>query len=350
AGQVVGGAVGGPIGATIGRALGALAGAAIDSAVFGERPQPAATVGADIRLTGSSEGAPISRLYGWSRLAGNIIWATELEELTATTAGSKGFGPQPEPEIERTIVASFAVAFCEGPVTRLGRVWADGQLLDTSGLVMRFYDGSETQAADSLIEAVQGEGRAPAYRGTCYLVFERLPLGAFGNRIPSIAVELCRAAGELEPQIRTINVIPGAGEFVYDPVPRVRLVSPGVTASENTHVVPQVSDWTLSIDELTALCPNLERVQLIIAWFGDDLRCNHCTISPRTEGTTRSVEGTTWAVAGLTRATARVASSHEGALAYGGTPSDEAVRAAIADLKARGLEVILYPLIMMDIP
>ncbi|HHY51026.1 MAG TPA: hypothetical protein GYA10_14935, partial [Alphaproteobacteria bacterium] len=246
--------------------------------------------------------------------------------------------------------ASFAVAFCEGPVNRLGRVWADGQLLDTSGLVVRFYDGSETQQADSLIEAVQGEGNAPAYRGTCYLVFERLPLGPFGNRIPSIAVELCRAVGELEPSIRAINVIPGAGEFVYDPVPRVRLVSPGVTASENTHVGPHVSDWTVSIDELTALCPNLERVQLVIAWFGDDLRCGHCTIAPRTEGTIRSIEGTAWSVAGLTRATAPVASYHEGALAYGGTPSDNAVRAAIADLKARGLEVILYPLLMMDIP
>ena len=88
AGQVVGGAVGGPIGATIGRALGALAGSAIDSAIFAEAP--AATAGSDLQLQGSSEGAPIPKLYGWSRLSGNIIWATQLERLDAATAGAKG--------------------------------------------------------------------------------------------------------------------------------------------------------------------------------------------------------------------------------------------------------------------
>lgn len=348
AGQFVGGAVAGPIGATIGRALGALAGSAVDNALFGERAQPAMGAGADIRLTGSSEGGAVPRLYGWSRLGGNIIWATELEEIAGESAGAKGFGATEEGE--RSIVGSFAVAFCEGEVRRLGRIWADGQLLDTEGVTLRFYGGSETQEADSLIEAVQGAGNAPAYRGVCYVVFERLPLTPFGNRIPNIAVELCRVAGELEPQIRAINVIPGAGEFVYDPVPRVRLVSPGVTASENTHVSASISDWTMSIDELQALCPNLETVSLVVSWFGDDLRCNHCTIAPRTEGVSRNVSGTTWSVAGLTRAEAQVSSMHDGGLAYGGTPSDASVLAAIADLKARGLKVTLYPLIMMDIP
>jgi hypothetical protein len=277
-------------------------------------------------------------------------WCDELEEITGETSGAKGFGAPQEEASERTIVGSFAVAFCEGEVTRLGRVWADGQVLETEGLTLRFYRGSEDQEADSLIEAVQGAGNAPAYRGLCYIVFERLPLSPFGNRIPNIAVELCRAVGELEPQIRSVNVIPGAGEFVYDPVPRVRLVSPGVTASENTHVSAQVSDWTVSIDELQAMCPNLETVSLVVAWFGDDLRCAHCTVAPRTEGVSRNVSGATWSVAGLTRAEAQVSSMHEGGLAYGGTPSDASVLAAIADLKARGLGVTLYPLMMMDIP
>ena len=70
AGQVIGGAVGGPIGATIGRAVGALAGSAIDSAIFGEKPVQ--RPGADVRLTGSSEGGAIPRVYGWSRVSGNI--------------------------------------------------------------------------------------------------------------------------------------------------------------------------------------------------------------------------------------------------------------------------------------
>ncbi len=343
AGQVVGGALGGPIGATIGRALGALAGNAIDSQIFGDAtPQPA---GADVRLQGSSEGAPIPKLYGWSRLSGNIIWATELEQLSSTTSGAKTTQPAGDPGV----AANFAVAFCEGEVQRLGRVWADGRLLDTSGITLRFYRGTETQDADSLIEAKQGED-APAYRGTCYVVFERLPLTPFGNRIPNISVELCRVVGELEPMIRAVTVIPGATEFGYDPVARVRIASPGVTVSENAHQSPTVSDWTLSIDELCALCPNLKSVSLVVAWFGDDLRCGSCAVAPRVEAASRTVQGTVWGVAGLGRDDVAVVSNHDGGPAYGGTPSDAAVRAAIADLKARGLKVTLYPMLLMDIP
>jgi hypothetical protein len=347
AGQVVGGAVGGPIGATIGRALGALAGSAIDGMLFGEKPQTQVAAGADIRLQGSTEGAPIPRLYGWSRVTGNIIWATELEEVTTETSGGKGTS-QPT-ESETTILASFAVGLCEGEVHRLGRIWADGQVLATEGLTLRFYRGSETQLADSLIEARQGAD-APAYRGLCYLVVERLPLGPFGNRIPNISVELCRVVGELEPAIRAVTVIPGATEFGYDPTPRVRVVGPGATVNENAHQSAATSDWTLSLDELTALCPNLEHVALVVAWFGDDLRASHCTIAPRVEASVRDVSGTSWSVAGLSRAAAQVVSFVDGGPAYGGTPSDAAVLAAIADLTARGLEVTLYPIVLMDIP
>ena len=304
AGQVAGGALGGPIGATIGQALGALAGSTIDNVLFGETAQAS---GADIRLSGSSEGEPIPRLYGWSRLSGNIIWATDLEQLSDEDSGAKGSGAT-----EPGIAASFALGLCEGEGQRLGRIWADGQLLETEGLTLRFYRGSEAQAADSLIEAKQGVDNAPAYRGLCYIVFERLPLAPFGNRIPNLSVELCRVVGDLEPAITAVTVIPGATEFGYDPEPRVRLVGTGVTEAENTHQSRDVSDWTLSIDELVAICPNLEQVSLVVAWFGDDLRCGTCTIAPKVEAATRTVKGSAWSVAGLLRGDVDVASSHDG--------------------------------------
>lgn len=347
AGQFVGGLVGGPIGATIGRALGALAGSAVDSRLFGDQSSPDAPM-FDVRLSGSSEGAPIPRLYGWGRLSGNIIWARELLRHVSETAGSKGFGPPPEQHEE--ILASFAIGLCEGRVARMGRIWADGQLLDTRGLNLRFYHGDEDQLPDSLIEAVQGVGNAPAYRGLCYLVVENLPLSRFGNRIPQLSVELCRIVGDLEPSIRAVTVIPGATEFGYDPVPRVRVLGPGEGVSENAHLMAGVSNWTWSIDELMALCPNLKHVALVVSWFGDDLRVGACSVSPRVEGTSRVIEGTTWSVAGLGRTSVPVVSSHDGGPAYGGTPSDGSVLAAIADLKARGVKVTLYPLMMMDVP
>ncbi len=346
AGQFVGGLVGGPIGATVGRALGALAGSAVDGWLFGGADKGDAPL-FDVRLGSSSEGLGVPRLYGWGRLSGNIIWARELVRHGSETAGSKGIAPAEETE---EILASFAIGFCEGRVARLGRIWADGQLLDTRGLTLRFYHGDEDQMPDSLIEAVQGEGNAPAYRGLCYLVVENLPLSRFGNRIPQLSAELCRVVGELEPAIKAMTVIPGATEFGYDPVPRVRVLGPGTGASENAHLVAGTSNWTCSIDELQALCPNLEHVALVVSWFGDDLRCGSCTIAPRVEGAERTVEGTSWSVAGIARGASQVVSSHDGGPAYGGTPSDASVLAAIADLKARGLKVTLYPFVLMDVP
>ncbi len=343
AGQAVGGLVGGPFGATVGRALGALAGSAIDTSLFGTDTSTGAT--SDISLTGSHEGGMVPRAYGWNRLSGNIIWATELERQTGTSAGAKGTTSSDGD----VITANFAVALCEGEVPVLGRIWADGDLLDTDGLNIRFYSGSSDQEPDSLIAAKQGSGNAPAYRGTCYLVFEALPLTEYGNRIPSISVEICRPAGDLEDAITAVTVIPGATEFGYDPTPRVRIVSAGETETENAHVVTSLSDWTVSLDQLQALCPNLTHVSLVVAWFGDDLNCAKCTIAPRVENTTRKISDTSWSVGGLSRNAVRVVSKVNTGPAYGGTPSDAAVLAAIADLKERGIKVTLYPLVMMDI-
>ena len=346
AGQFAGGLVGGPVGATIGRALGALAGSAVDNALFGDQQNQSAA-GQDLRLQGSSNGGAIPRIYGWSRVSGNIIWATELERIEAQSSGAKATSPNDGSG--ENITANFAVALCEGEVSHIGRIWADGELLDTEGLATRFYAGTEDQLADSLIVAKQGADHAPAYRGTCYLVFERLPLAQFGNRIPNISVELCRTAGDLEPSIRAMTVIPGASEFGYDPTPRVRILGHGSIEAENTHILGRSSDWSISIDELQGLCPNLEHVALVVAWFGDDLRCGNCKVQPRVENASRQIKGTQWVVNGLTRAEVPVVSYHDGGPAYGGTPSDTAVLAAIADLKSRGIKVTLYPIILMDV-
>ena len=343
AGQFAGGLIGGPIGATIGRALGALAGSAIDSALFSDNE--AAPLPADFQLLGSSEGGVIPRIYGWNRVAGNIIWATDIERQSVESSGSKGLSSDENEQF----VANFAIGLCEGEVAHLGRIWADGRLLETEGLNFRFYNGTRTQSPDSLIAAKQGMGKAPAYRGLCYLVFDGLPLAQFGNRIPNISVELCRVVGDLEPAIKAITIIPGATEFGYDPVPRVRIVGYGATVSENAHLLGQTADWTLSLNELQDLCPNLEHVALVVAWFGDDLRCAKCLVQPRVENATRQIEGAQWQVSGNTRTQVPVMSQYQGGPAYGGTPSDAAVLAAIADLKARGLKVTLYPFMLMDI-
>ena len=62
---------------------------------------------------------------------------------------------------------------CEGEIAGIRRVWADGREIDRTTFEMRIHLGSEDQAPDPLIEAKQGAGNAPAYRGTAYVVLER---------------------------------------------------------------------------------------------------------------------------------------------------------------------------------
>jgi hypothetical protein len=346
-------------GAAIGRAVGSIAGAYIDQALFGATGQETLREGprlADLTVTASTEGADVPRLYGRARLGGQIIWATNFEEETVTTsAGGAGKGLNVGAGASSTqyrYYANFAVALCEGEVTRLGRVWADGDEITLSDYTYRFYTGSETQAPDSLIEAKEGAGNAPAYRGTAYIVFERLPLEDFGNRIPQLNFEAFRAVDDFEAQVQGVTLIPAAGEFAYHPE-EVRVDGgDGVTYSENRHTTLGASDFTVSLDQLGDTLPNCGAISLFVAWFGDDLRCADCEIKPKVDAHDKGT-GTTpisWNVAGLVRPFADVVSTHGSRPAYGGTPSDNTVVVAIQDLKARGLEVVFTPFLLMDVP
>lgn len=181
AGQFVGGLVGGPVGATIGRALGALAGNALDQQLFGTSTAPVGRMD-DLSVQTSTEGSAIARLYGWNRTSGELIWATQFEEYLEESDGGKGTSKPGTSQYK--YYANFAIGLCEGEISHLGRIWADGKLLDKNQLTIRVYKGTQDQLPDSLIEAKEGAQNTPAYRGLAYVVFEHMPIGKYGNRIP----------------------------------------------------------------------------------------------------------------------------------------------------------------------
>lgn len=208
------GSVFGPVGAIIGRAAGALAGNALDRALIGGGQTVRGARLSTVRIPGADEGTSINRVYGAVRIGGTMIWATRFEEVVTTerTGGKSSSGPKVE---TFRYFANFAVGLCEGPVACVRRIWADGKELDLTAIEMRFYSGDAEQLPDPLIEAKQGTGMAPAYRGLAYVVFERLPLDSYGNRIPLMQFEVVRSVGELEEQIQAICIIPGATEHGY---------------------------------------------------------------------------------------------------------------------------------------
>lgn len=344
----LGQALGGGVGQAIGRALGGM----LDQRLVASLG-PARQVGPRleaIRLQSTAEGAPMALVLGRARVTGQVIWAARFLEQRHVQGGGKG-GPRTE---SYAYSLSFAVAVCEGLIDGIGRIWADGLPLDRAGATLRIHRGTEDQMPDPLIEAVEGAGSAPAYRGTAYVVFEDLLLAAFGNRVPQLAFEVFRrpagGATALEDRLEGVCLIPGAGEFVLATEPVVRRTGLTRTDVENVSSAEGRPDLIVSLDQLTAACPNLKRVSLVIGWFGDDLRAGHCTIRPGVERRDKPTVPLDWSVAGLDRATAHLVSTVGGAPAYGGTPSDDSVRQAVAELKARGLEVTLYPFVFLDIP
>ena len=197
AGAAIGAGFGGTVlglsGAVIGRAVGATVGRAIDQRLLGAGSEPVDVGRIDrLRLTGAGEGAPIGQVWGRMRIGGQIIWATEFKETVRRRRSGKG-APQPKVN-EYSYSISLAIGLCEGEILRVGRIWADGNEISPSDLNLRIYSGSETQLPDPKIEAVEGAGLAPAYRGLAYVVIEDLQLSPYGNRVPLFTFEVMRAA------------------------------------------------------------------------------------------------------------------------------------------------------------
>ena len=344
-GAAAGQFLGGPIGAVIGQTVGAIAGATIDQHLFGPKPGDGSRLSTMPALA-STEGASAPRVFGRARVGGQVIWATRFEEQGKAQSG-KGLGAS-TPKAYKYF-ANFAVGLCEGEIAGVRRIWADGKEIDQTRFAVRVYRGTENQLADALIVAKEGPENAPAYRGLAYVVFERMPLADFGNRIPQLSFEVARPTNGLASLVQAVDVIPGAGEFAYSA--RRTLVLDGFAGGRpaNRNTLVASSDWTASLDSLEQSCPNVSSAALFVAWFGDDLRAGSCTIAPRVDNGVKRTRGATWSVSGLTRAAAQVASNVNGRAAYGGTPSDASVIEAIKDLRGRDLSVVFYPFVMMDI-
>jgi hypothetical protein len=192
---VAGGLIGGPVGAAIGAALGQQVDAAILAPKGREGPRLA-----DLKVQASTYGQQIPQLFGTMRVAGSVIWATDLIERREKRGGGKG-----RPSVtEYSYSVSLAIALSSRPIRAIRRIWADGNLLrGASGTfrercTFRWYDGGEDQAVDPLIASALGIASASGFRGLAYALFEELELGSFGNRIPSLTFEVEADAASID--------------------------------------------------------------------------------------------------------------------------------------------------------
>ena len=368
AGMALGGSIGGSVFgvgmATIGRAAGAALGRVIDQRIMGAGSEVVETGRVDrFRLTGASEGAAVTQIYGRMRISGQVIWATQfVENSTTTTTGGGGGGkgaPRAATPVTTTTSYSYSVslalALCEGEISRVGRVWADGVEIARDDLNMRVYSGAEDQLPDPKIEAVEGAGLVPAYRGTAYVVLEDLELGQFGNRVPQFSFEVMRPGqgedavhSDLGSLVTGVALVPGTGEYSLATTAVTISEGYGRRRSANVNTPSGKSDYLVAVEALEEELPNCGSVSVVVSWFGDDLRCGDCQIMPKVEQTSSDGAEMPWAVSGVVRANAAPMPSEDGRPIYGGTPADAAVIESLRDLTARGQRAVFYPFILMQ--
>lgn len=167
----------------------------------------------DLSAPKSSYGAGIPRIYGSVRVAGNLMWSTNIRETVTTqqssSGGGKGGGGGTITETTTyTYNGSFAVLLGEGQIAGIKRIWLNSKLVYNvapdadagtynSSLnfanKIRIYYGTAWQGQDSLIAAYQGSAYTPAYRGRSYIVFDDIPLEEWGNRLPTVSVEVVQS-------------------------------------------------------------------------------------------------------------------------------------------------------------
>jgi GTA TIM-barrel-like domain/Putative phage tail protein len=362
AGAAIGGSVGGTVAgitsAAIGRAIGATLGKAIDERLLGSGSEPVETGKVDrFRLTQTGDGEPIAQVYGRMRLGGQVIWASDFLETSTTTGGGGGKGsPKTPTTTSYSYSVSLAVAVCEGQISSIGRVWADGEEVAPDDLNLRVYSGAMDQLPDAAIEAVEGAGLVPAYRGTAYVVMENLPLAPFGNRVPQFSFEVVRqeqpeATGfgqDLAQQVRGVALIPGTGEYALATTPVYYQGGPGNQRVANINSPSGKSDLATSVEALRDELPRCDGVSLVVSWFGDDLRCGSCQVMPKVER--KDIDGTNmpWSVSGVGRGGVEEIVRVDDRPIYGGTPADASVIEAIQHMNNNGQRVMLYPFILMD--
>ncbi|MEX2520495.1 MAG: glycoside hydrolase TIM-barrel-like domain-containing protein [Paracoccaceae bacterium] len=355
-GSATGGALLGIGASTLGKAAGGVAGSLIDQQILGRGGQAVETARIErIRLQGAGEGEAIPRLYGRMRVGGQLIWSSRFREhVDETNQGGKGGGSRTR---DYRYSISFAVALCEGPIRGIGRIWADGNEISLNDHLHRVHKGGAQQQSDPLIDDI--EGGAPAFRDIAYIVFEEMDLSQFGNRIPQLNIEVWREPattelGEtprLSELVQGVAMSPGSGEFSLETIKVRRLIGPGRSVFENVNTISERPDLMVALDQLEEEAPECRAVSLIVSWFGDDLRCSRCEIRPAVETDNKETSPENWSVNGIGRSSAKIVSTDpDGRPIFGGTPSDRSVIRAIREMKERGIKVMFYPFILMDVP
>ncbi len=361
---------GGAFGTAAGRLLGAFAGSIIDNKLFANTVRSSSNGPRlkDLSIQTAAYGLSIPIIFGTVRTSGNIIWARPLKETptmqrySGRTKGSKVIHDRTEYEYH----ASFAVSICEGAIDEVVRIYAGQEQIQPSLYNIRIYKGCEMQMPDPMIESFEGVGKTPAFRGQAYAVFEDFPLAEFGNYLPNFNFEVRKRTSSsfeqtAEDLIKSVIIIPGGGEYVYDTVAQYKSIGSevagiwcplGMPKNLNQSTNSTKTNAIVAIDQLQKTLPKVEWVAVVVNWFSTSLNIKDCKIMPGVEYSDDSTRThpDPWSVYQYSRNNAHQISVTNCQPNYGGTINDSSLIRFIDELKSRGLKVMIYPMVFMDLP
>lgn len=155
-----------------------------------------------LRMQDSRYGAGIPKTFGRARVAGNVIWVSDLIETAHEDSSSGGKGGAVggilggNSRTTYTYSVHCAIAVAAGEIGGIASIWADSKVIYSDGIWdagvvagASVYCGTSAQAADPLLQSWTGAD-TPAYRGVAYVVLESLQLREFGNRLPNLTFEI----------------------------------------------------------------------------------------------------------------------------------------------------------------
>lgn len=247
--QAVGGALGAVVGFFVGGPAGAQWGWAIGSAIgasFTTIKQPRIGDLAEVR---AGEGGARARVYGTFRpIGGQVVWAGKPREIRRRQRQGKG-GPKVETS---TILRSYAIGICEGPINGVTRIWRNNELVydvrPGSQIIaesVRWLDGKTIllggwdQMPHPTIQAEVGAGNAPAMRGTALLVVTDEDLTDMRGAIPAYQFEVGNS-GQVVPGIFAL-MKSTTGRSVWGTQDFTSYIGPGELIDDQSEPVGAIS-------------------------------------------------------------------------------------------------------------
>ena len=213
AGAAIGSMFGSPM---IGYSIGSAIGGALSAGGDGQHETVHGPRLTDLKVQNSTYGIDVPTVFNTTRLAGNIIWSTEIVETvhynTTSSGGGKGGGGGggSVTQVSYTYAANLAIAICAGPITRIKKIWGNSKLVfdvdvtPTPPSTMTFYLGTESQTPNSFIQSKNGSTYTSAFRGVAYVVFSDYQLETHGNAVPNFEFEVEASSGNLGAIVSSI--------------------------------------------------------------------------------------------------------------------------------------------------